>query len=543
MKFFSLSEVPSILLQDSLEFPGNLFGWITIILSLATSIMLCFLATKQVGVLSRFSFQMALLINLIFQWPAALSTISISKTLTNHYWYQGCLLLSVLVLVLWLKITRKMNVDIKSTKELSIPRGALTMPLGLLLILLVVYFLNVPPNCTGLFAFVTDPRMTSLAREVSINLVSSGYVTTALSVAINVLIPINAALGVAYAIKNSQQKKFGRFALWILFVIVVTAFSLLPGIKGLIISSAVVILVCLLYWVRKIYFKIVSITFVVCCTIICIVGFDTLSERTSQIQPYNFSNCTQALGASEQAQEMLIDIVNSGGYGHTSTEIKYILANGVLIQKDELDPSYEIPNLFPTKAPDTTTTNGTTTYPELNRYVAFFNGVLNRTFLTPGHVAVLHFKYVEEFGSPGLYSLPFAKHFFGTSIDVPNRVFTKYISTASDNSNKESTGTAPTSSFIAWAAYFGPIGLGIALGIMLLIDWYIAFCIRRVDPMLIPILVGLSFSGALLFSSADFSAAFLSHGFIVGLLIMGLWALRYSTNLKATQISTGSISN
>lgn len=523
-KFENLTpiEIPPVLLPDAMNFPTNPSEYALFFLAAGCSVSFIILYKLQPRIWSRFAFQIAVLINLIFQWPAAFAANSISNTISSPFWYQASLGISVVCLSLFLYFTRSRSDRTGGSNTLWLHNGTLLIPLTILFFLLVIYFVSVPPTCTGLFAFIFDPHMTALAREVSVNLVPSGIATTSLTVALNVFVPINCALGVGYSIINFKEKKYFKTIFWCFFSFVIFSFALIPGIKGLILPSAVVLSICIFSWVPKIKLKKILAVTVLLVAGLAIIGFDTLAERNLQFEPFQFTQCARSIGSADQAKFMLVSIAETGGYGLSATEIRTLLEgkmNSTLVE-----PEVELSNSQPQESKVDGKDSPT---PEFSRYLAYAQGAFTRTFIVPSNVAVLHFKYVEDFGSPGVGAMPFASKFTGSSIDVPNRVFREYISTASSDSNKEISGTAPTSSVIAWNAYYGPVGLAFSIGAIIGIDLFISYARRRAAPALQPLIIGLGISGAFLFTSSDFFNAMTSHGFFVALLMMWFWS-KYS---------------
>lgn len=517
------SAVPEILGSTAVGFPTTPGEWVVFFLSLIASLSLSFLAWKKPALLARFAFLAATLVNVLFQWPAALTVHAIAESLNDSLRYQACLNLIVFGLLSWIYLTRKSTPHIFFRAPTETPRGSLTLPFIALAICLMIYFSTIPVTCTGLYAFITDPRMTLWAREMSINLVPSGVVTTFLSIAINVFVPITAAIAALYALRSIKAMHFLRFGAWLIVCIACFVIAFTPGIKGLIVPAGIVTATGLLFWVENKIYKFAAVFLVVFVTGVTVVSFDTLTERTTQIAPYSVMNCANAIGSVKEARTAFTAVQRTGGYGLSSREVEELLQN-----KSVLEPSNTKPNVtLPSRSP------------ELNRYFAYAQGLLNRIFIAPSNVGVLHFKYVENFGSPGEAALPFAIKIIGRSIDVPNEVFRTYIAPASGESNQEISGTAPTSSFISWPAYYGPIGLIFALIFVIGIDAFVIYSRRRIDPGLEPIVTGLVVSGALLFATADFATAMLTHGFLASLSIIFFWSHWTSIDILGKIRGTG----
>ena len=149
----------------------------------------------------------------------------------------------------------------------------------------------------------------------------------------------------------------------------------------------------------------------------------------------------------------------------------------------------------------------------------YARSIVYRACVTPIQVASWHYQYVSDYGSPGVYALPFALKIFGSSINMPNKVHLIYGSIYSGG-DVTSTGTAPTSFIMAYPAYLGFAGVILALMALLVFDAIASLTIGGLSDSLRWAGIGLVTVGCINFMLSDFGTTLLSHGTAFALLLM-----------------------
>jgi hypothetical protein len=155
----------------------------------------------------------------------------------------------------------------------------------------------------------------------------------------------------------------------------------------------------------------------------------------------------------------------------------------------------------------------------LSRSWRYARSITYRACVIPIQVASWHFQYVSEYGSPGVYALPFAIKIFGRSVDVPNEVHLVYGSIYSSG-DVTATGTAPTSFLLAYPAYLKLVGIFLAIFAMLAFDTVASITIGLVSDSLRWAGIGLVTVGCINFMLSDFGTTILSHGTAAALLLL-----------------------
>lgn len=490
-------------------FHASPLGWYFFGTAIVSTALLLFAVKRQPWALARPAFVVAIALNLLFQWPLMFLARGVEQTLDNPWPLALSLTFFVVMCAGWVLLTPKLTLERGTKIPSTVAKGSLWMPLAVATVLLIIYVATVPLDCTGLWAFISDPLMSQLAREVSIKLVTESVATYAFGALANVALPVLIALFLAKSIEYLRQKSWLKATLLGLAIVLCTALILLPGIKGLLIPAAILAVTGALFWVRRMVPKLITACGLALVFGVLIVGFDTLMEREVQSEPYNFLECSARVGSLAEGEAMLEAIEESGGFGLTGAQVQQLQTNGVL---GDIRHQWQPPS------------DGASVFPGLNRYQAYAAGIGKRIFLVPPQVAVLHYAYVEAYGSPGLAAAPFALRLFGESVDMPSLVFQAYVAPASAT-NQDSTGTAPTTSVFAWVAYFGFAGvLAVALFIVLF-DVAIAWAMRRLDRSLIPVVIGLIFAVVFAMMSSDFLTALFSHGGWLAFAFIGCWLL------------------
>lgn len=146
--------------------------------------------------------------SLLYQIPTAIFSSEFYVSLM-HAWKWSIMIHAVgFSLLAWCAVA-SLRVEVRSQNiQFDFPDlgfVARWFPVGLLLLMVAVYFHAVPYDCTGLYALWADPWMTLLAREFSVKLIGSSLATYALGAAANIVSPLIVAFSVFQA-KNFFSK-------------------------------------------------------------------------------------------------------------------------------------------------------------------------------------------------------------------------------------------------------------------------------------------------------------------------------------------------
>ena len=155
----------------------------------------------------------------------------------------------------------------------------------------------------------------------------------------------------------------------------------------------------------------------------------------------------------------------------------------------------------------------------MHRMGQYTTAIVYRLGVVPVQVAGWYHLYVAERGSPGIYALPFSSVLFGRRVVMPILVHSAYYHLYSAG-DRTSTGTAPTSFFLAYPAYLGFAGIALSLAALLLFDLTACVVIGRLHSALRLAGIGLMAVGCANFITSDFGTTLLSHGSAAALLLL-----------------------
>ena len=497
---------------------------------------------------ARPAFLLAALTHFIFQWPMAIFSQIFERSLTDFWFFAISVHTVVVVALLWIVMTHRLTEQVipsgptPGSSPMILSRKGRVLLFGSLIGLAVVYLVRVGWSCTGLYAMLFDPVLTLLARETSIKLVGSGFATLAYGILANVICPLSVYMSVLSAQVAVERKQFLRACVWAGVGLCAVLVVLLPGAKGALIPTIIVTGIGLVHACRTWLNRVSALL------ILLIVGFSLFSVfeliRERKVFSgvwYDYGVCANRLNACAEAKTLLDSLrFRDGSLGLTGSRLdrldlqlycactplaKYLPVCGQSQMATSDASESEGPPFFKSIEEFG---HG---FRSLNRrYRQYAAAILYRMNVVPIQVASWHFRYVEEYGSPGVYALPFAIKFVGSSIDVPNLVHMVYGKIYSDG-DQTSTGTAPTSFLVAYPAYFKLWGLCLAVGAMLLFDLLASTVLARTGPALRWAGIGLVSVGCINFLLSDFGTALLSHGTAFALIL--LMALAFIEKLGA----------
>lgn len=388
-------------------------------------------------------------------------------------------------------------------------------PVGLLMLMVAIYFYVVPYDCTGLYALWADPWMTLLAREFSIKLIGSSLATYALGAAANIISPLVVAFSIFHAKKYLFQREYVYFLMWLGIGILSIILVLTSGAKGLLVPTLLMAAVVSLLWGANWISRGIMLVASVGLIASTMVFFELARERDGVAGArYDFAQCSFETNACVQS----LSLLNSLGYREGSLGLSTLLTGQI---KDRLScmcssqgggvqcPTVGVPAYRPK---------------QVDRAATLFQAILNRAFAVPFQVGVWHLMYAESEHVDGWRTLPFSNRFFGESLNMPELVYQKY-GTIYSKGDRTSTSTAPTSFILSYPAYLGLVGLFISLGCLIVWDFIYVFFAFHLRKALLPIAGGMAAITSMNFMSSDFMTVLISHGGGVSLLVILLFVL------------------
>ena len=512
---------------------NSLYSIINLFIALG-SFMFAFLSMKKNGAASaRPAFVMGVLFHFIYQWPLALCSSTFENSLT-HYWFFSFSIHTVAIIcLLWVYITPQLNSSftynaLSIDSENQNPMLFLITAYGFGLLCVLVYLYYIPFRCTAIYSLIYEPYTTLLAREVSGKISSTNipfYINGAL---INVICPF-----LAYqSLITFYSQVVNKYILKSMFSILLFSFLFLilyfTGAKGNFIPTLLLLFIALI--IKRNRFNFLSY---------CVVGFpilffgltlmitvEFLRERSVPVTNlYNLGYCAQKLGACDRTKELLFSLKNrNDSLGFDNRLLPHF--------QQQMEESCPITNKTePAPVAQTEPAPVAQTEPvpvdeetrpptRVDRFLSYFYGIFYRAVGVPIQVASWHFKYVEDFGSPGKFAVPFALKLFGKSESVSIKINKIYGSIYSSGA-QVLTGTAPTSFLLAWPAYWGWIGLVSGILCVLIFDSIYAFLLRKLNGNDIqPIAIGFVYINCVNFLCSNFETTLFSHGGALSILLI-----------------------
>jgi hypothetical protein len=392
--------------------------------------------------------------------------------------------------------------------------------------LIGAYAWLVPWRCWGLWALIFDPITTLAARELTMKLGDSAMPARLYGVFANSVGPTFVFLCATRVLDGLVRRRVWAALGWLTVILVVVMALLIPAIKGMLMPTAVLLVVGALLLQMGALSRVGVL-------VLSIVGMGlslTALEISREVfygvgkRAYGFGVCARALGGCGGAERLVQSAkLREGALGLSVSRVELMerqlaAACGPELEAERFADWAEL-------KPDWRTRAGARLRPDLGegrlrqigaRLLAYGSGLYTRLWEVPMQVAAWHFLYVSEAGSPGWAGVSLPRKLVGETVNVPERVYQRYgvVYSAGD---RTSTSTAPTSFLLAYPAYLGVGGLGLALMLVVGYDvvgvWLASFTEGHVRVAA----RGLFAVSALNMMSSDFVTVMLSHG--------GLWAL------------------
>lgn len=497
---------------DELTLPFGLAGfhWSAFVIVNIAVVLACAGAFAHVirfhaAALARPAGTTALFAHVIFQWPLAFFSPILERQLHDAWLMAAAIHVPILGALLWLQATQSMTDRISAAihearaTELTVPRGAQVTIIGLLVGLAVVYLSAIGPSCTALYALVFDPEMTLLARETSIKLLGSGRATYAFGTLANVLAPAAVLFSVLAGTRAFRDRGVLPTLGWLGVATIAVAAVLLPGIKGLLLPTALTVVTGIVIASRTWRRRLAIVSVFLGGTALLLVSFELIKDRkTSSEGAYSFGQCAARLKACPQAWDMMASMATRELSIGVPTKRLAALEADV---GNACSPKPSARPTIPMQKPK---------LPEGN-IASYASALAQRALVVPIQAASWHFKYAEEYGQPGIAALPFGRRLTGEVKDVSRIVNATYYPRYSRGSTV-STGTVPTSFLLAYPAYVGVAGLLLTLAALLVYDYIGSSVLVRLHGTQIAIGIGLVVVASMNFMMSDFVTTLLSHG-------------------------------
>ena len=462
---------------------------------------------KKDWALARLSFVFAAFACLFYQIPLVLFSAQLKVSLHQPWNYALAVNGGVLTLALWNVLTRHFDLHKNIPVVLQTSYGIYILTGVMGVGLLWIYFLRIPYYCTGLYALLFDPVLTSLARELSGKLIGTSWATLSLGAYANAIAPIFILFSI-WLIRDSFLSSRPLHALvgglggfFSIMALLIT------GTKGLLIPTIVMLTVGAYFGCKTWFSKIFTFSCFVAFLIFCLASFEIFRGKKSEtVGTYDFAACSVEIGSCDKSHELL-----------ESLKARELSLNIPMIFVDHLQSRLACLCEGDGHAEICPTATLLLNMNDIdNRFIEMLKGISYRTFVAPFQVSAWHFMYSETESFDRLKTLPFSKKIFGDSISTPELVYQKYASIYF-RGNKTSTGSAPTSFFLAYSANLSWVGFFLALGCIIGLDIFLIRFAMFVDSSLIIPLIGLVVIISLKFISSDFVTVLLSHGGIASI--------------------------
>ena len=507
--------------------------------------------------LARPAFMMGALAHLIFQWPLAIFSPLFERSLPEHWFFSASVHVFVAASLFWVVATpwltgRMMkSVGSSPSHDQDISSGSHAILLALFAGLSILYISRVGWQCTGLYAMIFDPELALLARETSGKLLGTGLAGYGYGVLANIICPLVMYTSLYRANAAFTKRQFARVVTWATIGISTLLVVLLPGAKGGLIPTGIVVGVGIVAARGTWMSRIAVAAGVFGAGFLLLSAAEVLLERQVVAGGcYDFGACVSRRDKCSEASTLLESLRHRDmSLGLTGTAINALAKDlhAACSQADRTDESMRCSNRYrverssavPTSLspPTGSIPSGTSSMPSgsgsmLSRVgeVAYRMGQYNtaivyRLGVVPLQVAGWHHLYVAEHGSPGIYALPFSTVLFGRRVVMPILVHKAYYHLYSAG-DRTSTGTAPTSFFLAYPAYLGVAGIALSLAALFIFDLIACMIIGRLRSVLRLAGIGLMAVGCANFIASDFGTTLLSHGSAAALLL--LYALSFT---------------
>lgn len=481
---------------------------------------------------ARPAFIIAVFVFIFYQLPLVLFFPLFYNHLPNAAWFFTSIHAAVIINLLWVYATPRLNKDTIATKKTTLEiqkesylphhfKGLVFwLPLSVFFILLGLYFYKIPFNCTALYALFTDQSLTLLVREIIGKLMGRTYAPHVLNILTSAAGPITAFLLIGRIYFDAKAKKYFLIILWVLLLTIVIITPLLGGAKGSLVPMAVALSVTGFLVTKSWKWKFFIVSGVIFIFAVTIVFVKVSQESSVSSGKYQFGSCVVRLNVCDRMRPLLESLrPPKSYYGMTSGQIDAISnevatsCNSAAIVAESL-PKMTNEESNPINSEKTITTH--------------ILGLVYRIIANPLQVASWHYLYVSDYGAPGVSGLSIAKLFSNNYISVPAKVCEIYYS-----GERTSSCTAPTSYLFTYPAYLGTFGLLLACFATIVFDVIFASLIRYSAKPFADLTIGVMTVAVVNLIVADYTTVIISHGVAVAIIILAIIFLHYRLRNKS----------
>ena len=504
-----------------------------ITLAVLCSISLAVATGHNTHRLARPAFMVATLTHLIFQWPLALFSPIFERSLADFWFFAASIHAPVVAGILWVVVTPRLTASIATSDDSrklriqNISAGSQAILLALFASLATLYLSRVGWRCTGLYAMLFDPELALLARETSGKLLGIGLASYGYGVLANVVCPLVMYTSLFRVNAALTERQFAKAVAWITIAIFTLLVVLLPGAKGNLLPTAIVLGIGIVAtrgtWMSRI------------AVVACVFGTGFLLLSATEVLRerqvftggcYDFGTCVSRHDACSEASTLLQSLrhrdLSLGLSGSTINDLESDLHAACSRKQQSYESSRCISRQM-VKSRDASPTGRysmpTGTGKVTDRMGQYAIGIAYRLGRVPVQVASWYHLYVAEHGSPGIYALPLSSILFGRRVIMPIRVHDAYYHIYSTG-DRTSTGTAPTSFLLAYPADLGFAGILLAMTALLFFDLLACVVLHRLPSSLRLAGIGLIAVGCMNLILSDFGTTMLSHGTAAALLLL-----------------------
>lgn len=500
---------------------------VNLLLTFLSLFFAVFLVTSNKVVIARPGFVMGVFFQIIFQCPLALYSSTFAFSLGRHWFFAISIHCIVLSLFIWTYFTRKLNISFSNDYQLNERKNrgflfSFYLMASILSLLLITYFYFIPFQCTALYALIYEPYITLLAREISAKLSYSNIPFYANGALINIIIPVFAYQSFIFLYNYLGKRQYYMASFFIVLFLLTFPLLYITGAKGNFIPTLILLGIAFFFRFTKLSLMsglLVSL-FIITFGSGLMTYMEFLRGHSSEVNhKYNIGYCAKSMGVCSQVEELLISA--------KSREDSLGFDNRILPQLQS-QVSTSCSSSVIAGAPETPAVEKASANPlvedvpitKFGRLLSYLDGIVYRAVGVPLQVSSWHFKYVEEFGSPGKYEIPFAQKLFGKSESTSIKINQIYGSIYSRGA-RVATGTAPTTFLLAWPAYWGWYGLIIAIACILILDIINSLLLARLNGSYFqPISIGLIYINCINFLSSSFEIVLISHGGILSIMFI-----------------------
>lgn len=504
-----------------LEFvlPGVSYYLITcLVCTLVTTISILYMAWQNPWRLARPALLFALFTAIFFQWPTVYLSDVIQASLPNAWYFAVVVNAVPLLLIPWASLTSFADLPRGTISRPEFTWWQTAVPVTATAVFGTIFLARVPFDCTAVFALIFDPKLTLLARELSIKLAGTSLATYSYGALANATAPVVLGLAGASIVGAALRLKVWPLIIWLAIVLIMVAFVMLSGAKGLLVPSFLVIVISSMIWNRNWLVKIISIVVMIGALVVGLTVLEVARERSiGSGMNYPFAACAVKLNACPQAKQLINSLLlRDASLGLAKSDILALQksverACTAGAQGEQLVPKPFVP------LPKRTAADW------FGRMFNYAWSIYYRIAVIPAQVASWHFLYVAEKGEPGIAALPFGRRMTGISINLPELVYQEYGSIFSSG-DRTSTSTSPTSFALAYAAYVGWGGLLLAIGLMLWLDFVATFIIGRLSAPFLGLAPGLMTVLSMNLVLSDYVTVLVSHGGAAALALLTFYA-------------------